>query len=100
MTDQCQRCDSDRPAGPWNGAGGFTLLCGLCKLQVSLRGVGMPTRIVKRYSVNISGNRFARVAFDDGSIVDVKIRDGRGGVEVRGANEIKRLAMVEKARRE
>lgn len=32
----CPRCGhTDRPVGPWNGEGGFTQLCGPCKVEVT-----------------------------------------------------------------
>ena len=33
--EMCERC-AQRPGKPWDGTGGFTCLCGPCKLKIVL----------------------------------------------------------------
>ena len=56
-------------------------------------------KIVKRYGVT-SGNRFARVQLPDGTIYDVKTRDGADGSEETRVKEIRRLLYNREANNE
>lgn len=39
--DLCQKC-GQRPGSAWDGSGGFTWICGLCKIQQSFDAMGLP----------------------------------------------------------
>lgn len=60
----------------------------------------MKGKVVKRYTVNSTGNRFARVHWADGGITDLRVRDGWKGSEETRAPEIKRLAALLRRARE